>query len=39
LLAHDLAILQSPEYNRLSKEVIDVKRMLAALIHKLRAES
>jgi len=39
LLAHDLAILQSTQYNHLSKEVTDVKRMLAALINRLRADN
>jgi four helix bundle protein len=39
LLAHDLTILTAPDYDCLSKEVTEVKRMLAALIHKLRADS
>jgi four helix bundle protein len=39
LLAHDLTILKAPDYDCLSKEVTEVKRMLAALIHKLRADS
>ncbi len=36
LLARDLELLQSLDYQRLSEEVVEVKRMLASLIHKLR---
>jgi four helix bundle protein len=39
LLAHDLEVMKSLDYQRLSCEVIEVKRMLASLIHKVRAES
>ena len=39
LLAHDLGLLGSGEYERLNSETIEVKRMLASLIHKLRADS
>jgi four helix bundle protein len=39
LLAHDLEVMKSLDYQRLSREVVEVKRMLAALIHKLRADS
>ncbi|MBZ5571743.1 MAG: four helix bundle protein [Acidobacteriia bacterium] len=39
LLARDLELLRSTDYQRLSDEVVEVKRMLASLIHKLRAES
>jgi len=39
LLAHDLAMLKSAEYEALSTEVTEVKRMLASLIQKLRADS
>jgi four helix bundle protein len=39
LLARDLTILKSQDYQRLTEEVIEVKRMLASLIHKLRADS
>lgn len=39
LLAHDLAMLKLIEYGRLVGEVIEVKKMLAALIHRLRADS
>jgi four helix bundle protein len=39
LLARDLEIMKSLDFQRLSSEVIEVKKMLAALIHKLRADS
>lgn len=39
LLAHDLAFLDVPNYERLYGETIEVKRMLATLIHKLKADS
>src|ERR1700733_1766955 len=39
LLARDLEVMESLDYPRLSSEVIEVKKMLAALIHKLRADS
>jgi len=39
LLARDLELLKLLDYQRLSGELIEVKRMLAAFIHKLRAES
>ncbi len=39
LLAHELDMLNSLEYKRLTKEVTEVKRMLTSFIHKLRAES
>jgi four helix bundle protein len=39
LLAHDLKLLESSEFARLSNDVSDVKRMLAALCRKLAAES
>ncbi len=39
LLAHDLSILKAIEYQHLDAEVTEVKRMLAALIQKLRADS
>ena len=38
LLARDLDLLNERDYQRLSDEVIEVKRMLAALIQKLRAD-
>ncbi len=37
LLARDLKILEIAEYQRLSDGVIEIKRMLASLINKLRA--
>jgi len=39
LLAHDLSLLNTPDYQRLFGEATEVKRMLAALIHKLRTDS
>jgi len=39
LLAHDLEIMKRSDYERLSREVVEVKRMLAALVHRLKAES
>jgi four helix bundle protein len=39
LLARDLELLKSLDYERLAEEVIEVKRMLASLLLKLRADS
>jgi len=39
LLARDLEVMKSMDYQRLSSGVIEVKRMLASLIHKLRTEA
>lgn len=39
LLARDLEMMKSLDFQRLSSEVIEVKKMLAALIQKLRADS
>ena len=39
LLARDLELLKAVDCKRLSDEVVDVKRMLASLLQKLRAES
>jgi four helix bundle protein len=39
LLAQDLKILETSEYERLSAEAVEVKRMLASLMQKLRADS
>jgi four helix bundle protein len=39
LLARDLELLKSIDYERLEGEVTEVKRMLASFIQKLRAES
>ncbi|HSS98124.1 MAG TPA: four helix bundle protein, partial [Terriglobales bacterium] len=39
LLAHDLKMLQSADFQRLCGEVTEVKRMLASLIQKLKADS
>jgi hypothetical protein len=38
LLARDLKFLQPAEYERLTGEVVEVKRMLASSISKLRAD-
>ena len=39
LLAHDLDLLREPDFERLSGRAVEVKRMLASLLHRLRAES
>jgi four helix bundle protein len=39
LLAKDLDLLESLDYSRLAGEVVDVKRMSASLIVKLKADS
>jgi four helix bundle protein len=39
LLAHDLGFLSSTVFQQLDTNVIEVKRMLATLIKKLRADS
>jgi len=39
LLARDLELLNASNYKRLLEEVTDVKRMLAGLLFKLRADS
>jgi len=39
LLAHDLNLLQKPDYERLSGKSVEVKRMLASLMQRLRAVS
>jgi four helix bundle protein len=39
LLAHDLEVLKTLDYEHLSAEAVEVKRMLASLLQKLRAES
>jgi four helix bundle protein len=38
ILAHDLKMLKTEDYERLSNEVIDVKRMLASFLQKLKAD-
>jgi len=38
LLSHDLGLMSDQEYNRLDTALIEVKRMLAALIRKVEAE-
>jgi four helix bundle protein len=39
LLARDLGLLNAVDYQRLSEETIEVKKMLSSLLHKLRADS
>jgi len=39
LLAHDLKFLGHHEHEKLTNEVVDVKRMLTSFIQKLRADS
>ena len=39
LLSHDLDFLKTEEYHKLETSVIEVKRMLSALIHRLRTEN
>jgi four helix bundle protein len=39
LLSHDLGILNDIDYENLSRETIEVKRMLTSFIKKLKAES
>jgi four helix bundle protein len=39
LLARDLELLKLLDYQRLAEGVVEVKRMLASLIHKLKAHS
>lgn len=39
LLANDLHVLKYVDYQRLTEETTEVKRMLSALMHKLRADS
>jgi four helix bundle protein len=39
LLARDLDLLKIADYQRLSEEAVEVKRMLASLMQKLRADS
>jgi four helix bundle protein len=39
LPGHDLEMVNAPDHQRLSAQVIEVKRMLASLVDKLRADS
>jgi four helix bundle protein len=39
LLARDLGLLKAADYERVAGGTVEVKRMLASLIQKLRAES
>jgi four helix bundle protein len=38
LLTHDLEYLPDSEYQRLNSEIIEIKRMLASLVQKLKAD-
>jgi four helix bundle protein len=38
LLANDLEFMKASDYQRISEEVVEVKRMLASLMQKLRAD-
>ena len=39
LLSHDLTYLETPVFNKLTLDVTEIKRMLTALIKKLKAKS
>jgi len=39
LLARDLKLLQPDDYEQLSQQTIEIKRMLTVLVQKLTAES
>jgi four helix bundle protein len=39
LLARDLEVMKSLDYQRLSSEVIEVKKMLASLVQRLREDN
>jgi four helix bundle protein len=39
LLAHDLKLLSAADHERLSSQAVEAKRMLAAFMKKLRADS
>jgi four helix bundle protein len=38
LLARDLNLLRRPDYERLERDVIEIKKMLSSFLTKLRAE-
>ena len=38
ILAHDLKMLKTEDYDRLSNEAIEVKRILASFLQKLKAD-
>jgi four helix bundle protein len=38
LLVHDLELLESTDYKKLNSELIEIKRMLASLFKKLKAD-
>jgi four helix bundle protein len=37
LLAYDLSFLNSPEFQQLDNDVVEIKKMLSAFIHKLKS--
>ncbi len=37
LLAHDLAYLRNPEFERLTTQAVEIKRMLSSLMQKVKA--
>ena len=39
LLSRDLNLINSPDYSELTSDVVEIKRMLASFIKKLRADS
>ena len=39
LLARDLSLVNDPHYQQINQDVVEVKRMLTALIQKLKADS
>lgn len=39
LLSHDLGLLAESDHKLLASQATEVKRMLASLLHKLRADS
>ena len=39
LLSHDLGYLETPVFNKLTLDVTEIKRMLTALIKKVKADS
>jgi len=38
LLSHDLGFMNSPQYNALARQAVEIKRMLAVLLQRVRAD-
>jgi len=38
LLSHDLGFMNSPQYNSLARQAVEIKRMLAVLLQRVRAD-